>query len=130
MTDQPYNEIFNKDALKKLFPEDRSDNFFDALYGDASDGAYDISLEYKGNSKNELHFEFHLKERPGKCLVCSVTYGLPQVFGRHPIIDVKGLVQEIDQLLQGKAKCLDWQLGRTNEVSKRLHVVPLVIKLG
>jgi hypothetical protein len=130
MTEQAFNDIFSPDVLRKIFPSDRSDNFFDALYGDASEGAYDISLEFKGNSKNELHFEFHLKERPGKCLVCSVTYGLPQVFNRHPIVNVNGVVQEIEHLLGGKAKCLDWRLGRTNEVSKKLHVVPLIIKLG
>lgn len=130
MAEQSVNDTFTTDVLKKIFPSDRSDNFFDALYGDASEGAYDISLEFRGNSKNELHFEFHLKERPGKCLACSVTYGLPQVFNRHPIINVKGVVQEIDRLLEGKAKCADWRLGRTNEVSKKLHVVPLIIKLG
>ncbi|SPD75454.1 conserved hypothetical protein [uncultured Desulfobacterium sp.] len=130
MSEQSYNDIFSPEVLRKIFPLDRSDNFFDALYGDASEGAYDISLQFKAAGKKELHFEFLLKERPGKCLVCSVTYGLPQVFNRHPIINVKGVVEEIDRLLEGKAKCTEWRLGRTNELSKKLHVVPLVITLG
>ena len=129
MAEPNYSEIFTREVLEKLFPENRSDNFFDALYGDPSEGAYDISLEFKGHSQDRLHFEFHLKERPGKCLACNLTYGLPQVFSRHPIIDVKGVVQEIDNLLNGRSKCGEWQLGRTREVSRKLHIVPLTIKL-
>lgn len=130
MTKEDYQNIFTQDVLEKLFPKDRSNNFFDALYGDASEGAYDISLKYDGNNEDTLYFEFHLKERPQKCLACSVTYGLPQVFTRHPIIDVKGIVQEIDKLLDDRAKCGEWRLGRTHEISRKLHVVPLSIKLG
>ena len=129
MAEENYSEIFTRDVLETLFPENRSDNFFDALYGDPSEGAYDISLEFKGHSPDRLHFEFHLKERPGKCLACNLTYGLAQVFSRHPIIDVKGVVQEIDNLLNGSSKCGEWQVGRTREVSRKLHIVPLTIKL-
>jgi hypothetical protein len=129
MTNDKFNDIFTQEALDNMFPVDRADKFFDALYGDVSEGAYDIRLKFDGSSKDSLHFEFHLKERPEKCLACSVTYGLPQVFTRHPIINVKGVVQEIDQLLNGHAKCGDWRLGRTHEVSRKLHVVPLAIKL-
>jgi len=129
MTEENYGEIFTQDVLEKLFPENQSDNFFDALYGDPEEGSYDICLEFNGQSKDRLHFEFHLKERQGKCLACNVTYGLPQVFSRHPIINVKGMVQEIDKLLDGHSKCSEWQLGRTREVSRKLHIVPLTIDL-
>jgi hypothetical protein len=129
MTTQNYTEIFNTDTLKKLFPADRSDRFFDALYGDPSEGAYDISLKFEGLSQNKLHFEFQLTQRPGKCLACNLTYGLPDVLGRHPIINVKGVVQAIEQLLNGNEKCREWALGRTREISRKLHVVPLVITL-
>ncbi len=54
-----------------------------------------------------LHFDLQLKERPGKCLACNVTYGLPQVFTRHPVIDLKGVVREIETLLNGSAKCVE-----------------------
>lgn len=130
MSDKIYSEIFTRDALETMFPKNRSNDFFDALYGDPTEGAYDIGLKFKGQGQDRLHFEFHLKERPGKCLACNVTYGLPQVFSRHPIINVKGVVQEIDKLLDGQAKCGDWQLGRTREVSRKLHVVPLTINLA
>ena len=129
MMNEVFSQIFSEEVLGKLFPKGRTDNFFDALYGDTSEGAYDITLKFGGQNKDSLHFEFHLKERPGKCLACSVTYGLPQVFSRHPIIDVKGIVEEINQLLDGRAKCADWRLGRTSEISRKLHMVPLAIRL-
>lgn len=129
MAEEDYTKTFTPDVLEKIFPKNRSDNFFDALYGDPEEGAYDITLAFKGHSQNRLQFEFHLKERPGKCLACNVTYGLPQVLGRHPIINVKGLVQEIDKMLDGRSKCGEWRLGRTREVSRKLHVVPLTIDL-
>ncbi len=129
MAEESFDNIFTQEALEAMFPKNRANNFFDALYGDASEGAYDISLKFDGQNKDALYFDFHLKERPGKCLACNVTYGLPQVFSRHPIINVKGVVQEIDKLLDGRAKCGEWRLGRTHEVSRKLHTVPLAIKL-
>ncbi len=124
-------DTFTAETLEKIFPRDRADRFFDALYGDAKEGAYDISLDYKGHipDRKELMFEFRLKQRPGKCLACNLTYGLPQVFSRHPIINIRGLVQEIDRLLNGRGKCADWRVGTTREISHALHAVPLIISL-
>lgn len=124
-----YNDIFTPDVLDKLFPADRADLFFDALYGDASEGAYDISLNFKIHRENRLEFELDLTQRPGKCITCSLTYGLPEVFKRHPVINISGLVQEIGRLLDGHAKCIDWQIGFTREVSSELHIIPLNILL-
>jgi len=129
MTADLFNDLFTTDILKKLFPEDRADQFFDALYGDAADGAYDIHLEFKEYNQGQLLFELHLKQRPGKCLTCSLTYGLPAVFSRHPVINIKGMVQEIDQLLNGRARCVDWQFDATREVSGELHIIQLSISL-
>jgi len=120
------SEIFTRERLDMLFPKDRADSFFDALFGDAGEGSYDISLEFKKQSEDRLEFEFHLKQRPGKCLVCNLTYGLPAVFSRHPVINVKGLVQEIVCLLDG-ASGSKWQLGNTREISKKLHIIPLTV---
>ena len=130
MTTDDFNSVFNMDTLGKLIPDDLSNQFFEALYGDAKEGAYDISLHYAGNSNNELRFEFHLKERPGKCLVCNLTYGLPEVFKRHPLINVKGLVEEIGKKLDGKYTVAEWRIGRTREISRHLHVIPLNILLA
>lgn len=123
----PIDGIFTPDVLNELFPDHLSDTFFDALYGDAEEGVYDIRLKFKGHRENRLEFELHLVQRAGKCLNCHLTYGLPSVFSRHPIINIKGLVQNIDKLLDGFALCTDWQLGSTREVSSDLHVIPLII---
>ena len=122
-------DIFTRDKLSALFPENRADQFFDALYGDAAEGAYDITLAFKAQGQGRLEFEFHLHQRAGKCLACNLTYGLPKVFSRHPIINVDQLVQKIDTLLNGQARCKTWEIGATREVSRELHIIPLVILL-
>jgi len=123
------NEIFTDDALQKLFPAGRANDFFDALFGEASEGAYDISLKFGGYQPEmkELHFQLHLIQRPGKCLACNLTYGLPEVFSRHPVINIKGLVAEINKLLNGQLNCKQWSLTSTRSVSSDLHIIPLVI---
>jgi hypothetical protein len=129
MTTERIEDIFTGDVLEKLFPEDRADQFFDALYGDAGEGAYDIRLAFKERRQDSILFELHLKQRAGKCITCSLTYGLPKVFSRHPIININGLVREVDRLLNGRARCSGWQLGATREVSGELHIIPLIISL-
>jgi hypothetical protein len=129
MEDEGFDKLFAPDVLKQLFPEDRSDQFFDALYGDAEEGAYDISLEFISYRGNRLEFMLRLIQRPEKCITCSLTYGLPEVFTRHPIINIKGLVQNIEVLLDGRGRCVDWQLGSTQEISNDIHVIPLDIFL-
>jgi len=129
MSNENFNLIFTQEVLDKLFPKERTDQFFDAIFGDAEEGAYDIALKFKGNNQEKLDFEFHLNQRPGKCLVCNLTHGLPNVFLRHPVLNIKGLIQEIDALLNGKAKCTDWQLGFTKKLSKKIHIIPFTVFL-
>jgi len=129
MTTNNIDDIISPDKFNDFLPEDVSDSFFDALYGDADEGAYDISLKFKEFSENKLTFEFHLSQRPGKCLACNLTYGLPEVFSRHPIINVKGLITKINELMNGKMKCTDWKIGSTREISKELHIIPLIVNL-
>ena len=119
---------FTREKLDELFPLERSDDFFDALYGDAAEGAYDIRLVFRAAEEKTLHFAFELRQRPGKCLACNLTYGLPQVFMRHPIINLKGLAGELAGLLGWNAEALDVQLGKTEENSSALHVIPLRIQ--
>ena len=90
-------DVFTPECLNDLFPIQRTNDFFDALFGDAEEGAYDIRLvvDPEESDDGELHFYFELHQRAGRCLVCSLTYGLPQVFERHPIINLKGLVSDI-----------------------------------
>ena len=116
-----------KENINDLFPEDRADIFFDALYGDISEGAYDISLIFIEESDDGLFFEFQLDQRPGKCLACNLTYGLPEVFSRSPIVDLKGIVRNINKLIEGNGECHDWELGATQEVTRRRHVIPVAL---
>ncbi|MDO9566173.1 MAG: pancreas/duodenum homeobox protein 1 [Candidatus Desulfaltia sp.] len=121
--------MLNKKAIDNLFPSDRADQFFEALFGDASEGSYDISLEFQSQGENSLFFEFHLKQRPGKCLSCNLTYGLPEVFSRHPVINIKGIVSAINQSLNVNVRCSRWELGSTRNISRELHIIPLTIYL-
>ena len=129
MTD--WKQIFSRTTLRELFPQERTDAFFDALFGDASEGAYDIELSfdrYDGAARN-LRFLLNLRERPGCCLACNLTYGLPEVFARHPVIDLKGLVRDIEGRLGGEMVCGDWRLGRTVQQDNALHSIPLEIEV-
>ena len=130
MTTDSYSDIFTADTLARLFPAERANEFFDALFGDASEGSYDISLGYRRGGSDQLEMELLLHERPGCCLACNLTHGLPQVFGRHPIINISGLVKEIDGLLGDSVRCGEWTLGHTEQRSRSLHVIPLRIALN
>jgi hypothetical protein len=129
MVNGELKDIFTQDDLEMLFPAGRADSFFEAMLGDSEEGAFDLGLAFKAHRGNELHFEFQLRQRPGKCLACNLTYGLPQVFKRHPVIDVGGLTAEIANRLDGKFQCGEWELGATRELSRELHVIPLVLSL-
>lgn len=121
--------IFTDEICNSLFPASRSDDFFEALFGDASEGSYNIELAFRSVSNTHLNMELRLKKRPGCCLVCNLTQGLPQVFSRHPVINIEGLVAEIDTLLGDRATCGDWRLSATEQLNEALHIVPLHIEL-
>ena len=122
-------KIFTEAVLAELFPAARTNAFFEALFGDAAEGAYDIELRFQGYSEgaSALQFSLELHERAGCCLVCSLTYGLPEVFSRHPVINIKGLVKDIEARLGGQVVCTDWKLGNTVQQGKSLHSIPLTI---
>ncbi|ACN15784.1 conserved hypothetical protein [Desulforapulum autotrophicum HRM2] len=122
--------LFTKKRLDEIFPADRADAFFEALYGDASEGAYDISLNFSKIEADKLIFEFHLKQRPGKCLACNLTYGLPTVFSRHPIINLDRITSEINTLLDGTALCTGWEVKNTVEVDRSLHLLPVIFSIN
>lgn len=122
-----FEACFSQDTLDSLFPPERTNQFFDALLGDADDGAYDIRLTYQDRQDNQLRFFIELHQRPGKCLACNLTHGLPKVFTRHPVIDLQGLITGINQLIQDQGHCYQWELLSTREISPQLHVVPLHI---
>ncbi len=119
-------KMITQEYLDSLMPVEKSDQFFEALYGDALEGAYDIKLELIRINPDRIVLAFNLTQRPGKCLVCSLTYGLPNVFERHPVINVKGMV---DQIIEDGIKVKNWRFGQTEESSSQLHQIPLYLDL-
>ena len=132
MLPKDLNDLFTKDVLGNLLPSQLSNDFFEALYGDAAEGAYNISLSFidYDSGQKTLSFELQLHERPGKCLACNLTYGLPDVFSRHPLLNIKGMVEKIEALLGGETKCISWELGTTQTPAASMHAIPLTIRLG
>ncbi len=122
--------LFTPEALLQFFPKERTDDFFEALFGDANEGAYDIKLGYGGINGQALTMELQLHERPGCCLACNLTQGLPQVFSRHPVINVAGIVAEVDKLLGDNATCSEWSLGYTEQRRREMHIIPINITLA
>lgn len=131
-------QIFTSAYLDEVFPPSKTDAFFEALFGDAEDGAYDIRLRFESQVPAEpipaepvpaeLRFAFHLMQRPGMCLACNLTYGLPQVFSRHPLLAVGKLAQTL--CAQVQAAPASWELTSTREISRSLHVIPFIIKIA
>lgn len=121
--------VLTKKKLRKIFPKERADEFFEALFGDADEGAYDIELAYRESNDDTLILELQLQERPNRCLACNLTQGLPPVFSRHPIINIAGIVHELDELLGDDCSCGNWSLGYTEQYSRSLHAIPLKIAL-
>lgn len=124
-----HNEIFTEQWLNKTFAPQRTEDFFEALFGGEEEGAYDIQLAFVKADDSTLEFALNLIQRPGKCLACNLTYGLPQVFARHPIINIKGIVNDIVTAIAKDPSTAKWELKNTQEVSKKMHLIPLIITL-
>ncbi len=122
------DQVLDKEFLAEVFPAQRTEDFFDALFGGAEEGAYDIRLACRELTSDTAQLAFELHERPGKCLVCNLTYGLPQVFQRHPVLNVAGVVRAIAEKLGWDPENVSWSLGHTEEISRKLHCIPLTIK--
>ena len=130
MNKEAIDALFTPEYLQQIFPENRANDFFEALLGGADEGAYDISLSYRGCSEKTIELEVQLKERPGHCLACNLTQGLPAVFSRHPVINIQGVVEKVNNDLNGTVQCGDWTLGYTQQKSSGLHAIPLTISLA
>jgi hypothetical protein len=129
MTSTTLDALLTSETLLKIFPEERTDEFFEALFGDANEGSYDIELAYRDADDKNLTLELLLHERPNCCLACNLTQGLPQVFSRHPVIDVASIVRDIDNLIGDRGTCGEWSLGHTEQRSSSLHVIPIRITI-
>lgn len=122
------SHTLDQDFLNSIFPPERTEAFFDALFGGVEEGAYDIVLVLRDVSPQVVRLAFELRQRPGKCLVCNLTYGLPQVFQRHPVLNVAGVVQAVAERLAWPSEDVSWSLEATEEMSRELHAIPLIIR--
>ncbi len=125
-------QVIDNAFLEKLFPPGRDNEFFEALYGGAEEGAFDIRLKAEGfdNKASRLLLVFELKERAGKCMACSLTYGLPPVFERHPVINMAGMMKEIDKALSPDWRVSQWQLGTTTTMAPKVNIIPVTVELA
>ena len=57
-----------------------------------------------------------------------IPAGLPQVFRRHPVIALNALCADLAERAGWKDGEWTWELGSTEEVSNKLHVIPLTLK--
>ncbi len=119
-------QITNQSWLDTLFPASRTNDFFEALFGGAEEGAYDIRLVFLDQDANRVRMAFNLVQRPGHCLRCNLTYGLPTVFERHPVLNIKEVAQKIADQLGWKD--FRWHLTRTEEIDDKLHRIPFIIE--
>ena len=115
-----------QDYLDTLFPATRTNEFFEALFGDADDGAYDIKLVCNNQNEDTINLHYELHGRVGKCLACNLTSGLPQVFRKHPILAVEKTVNEIAQ--KNNWTHITFDVGNTVQVNDKLHFIPVTIK--
>lgn len=129
MTSDKFAPLFSADTCAELLPAGTADRFFEALFGDAAEGSYDLELKYRGSDNGALHFDILLHERPGHCLACNLTYGLPEVFSRHPLINIKGIAEKVDAIIGDLGHIGEWRLGNTSQRSQSLHAIPLIIEL-
>ncbi len=115
----------DQEYLDTLFPASRTNEFFELLFGDADEGAYDIKLTLAEQSENKVVLNYELHGRPNKCLACNLTTGLPNVFMRHPTIATQKTADIIAEKMQwGKNT---FEIAATKQISTALHIIPLTI---
>ena len=120
--------IFDPSVLRDLLPREQVESFFEAFYF-GEEPAYDLNLGFSGQKGDHLVFELRLTPRPGQCLKCNLTWGLPKVFANHPGLNLAGVVERIQQRLPDGYRVESWQLGSTEERNSELHVIPLIVRL-
>ena len=57
------NQVFTQEYLDTLLPAETSDHFFEALYGDTKDGAYDIRLEFISANEKRIVLAYNLTQQ-------------------------------------------------------------------
>ena len=64
MNNDNFALLFDEKVCAELLPPGKTNEFFEALFGDASEGSYDIQLVYNGFDGSNLQFSLLLHERP------------------------------------------------------------------
>ncbi len=123
--------MLSEEKVKGLLPREQIEAFFEAFYF-GEEPAYDLELGLGvfDPERKILRLELRLKARPGRCLACNLTWGLPEVFKRHPALNLAGVVSRLEALLPEGLKVAGWDLGPTEEVGEDLHIVPLMVRLA
>ena len=58
MSMKTIKQIFSDAVVQGLFPPERSNDFFEALFGDAEEGAYDVTLSFDDYNAGERLLRF------------------------------------------------------------------------
>ncbi len=116
--------------IKSLLPAERVEEFFEAFYF-GEEPAYFLKLGLRewNPEAGKIVLELRLKARPGKCLACNLTSGLPDVFKRHPILNLAGVAEAVVNRLGDGFRLESWELGWTERLNQDLHVIPMVIRV-
>lgn len=117
----------NQAELDKIFPASKTDEFFEAIYGGAEEGAYDIVLTAHEIGPDQADMAFELRRREGQCLKCNLTYGLPEVFKRHPVLNLDGIAKDLSQILGWETKP-SWEVHPVQEIDDNLHIIPFTVR--
>jgi hypothetical protein len=62
-------------------------------------------------------------------MACNLTYGLPEVFKRHPVINAAGIAEAIEKKLMPEWKVKEWRLGSTIASNPKINSIPFIISL-
>ncbi len=123
--------MFSREVLQKALPRERIEAFLEAFYF-GEEPAYDMELAFGHFDSQEklLTLEIRLRARPGQCLACNLTWGLPRVFRQHPLLDLASTVKTVEAHLPNGWRVREWDVGFTEERGPDLHVIPLWLRLS
>jgi len=122
--------MFSEEWIKGLLPRKKIEAFFEAFYF-GEEPAYDLELGLGEVSleQKRIRLDLRLLARPGRCLACNLTWGLPPVLEKHPLLNLEEIVRRIEERLPEGLKVKNWELGAVREINSELHVIPLWIYL-
>ena len=85
MTTDTIKTVLTKENLEKIFPRQRANDFFEALFGDADEGAYDIELAYREHNGSTLVMDLLLR----RLLDLGIRLARPGEFSERAFLNGK-----------------------------------------